>query len=54
MLKRRQTLRPAAERSTITLEKKKAWTPMQEIKVPGPDERALVHHDGERLEWQVG
>ena len=37
---------------TITLEKK-PWTPMAEILVPGPDERALVHHGGERLEWQV-
>jgi dihydroorotase len=37
---------------TITLEKK-AWTPMAEILVPGPDEKALVHHGGERLEWQV-
>jgi len=24
-----------------------------EILVPGPDARALVHHGGERLEWQV-
>ena len=37
---------------TITLEKK-AWTPMEEILVPGPDVKALVHHGGERLEWQV-
>ena len=37
---------------TLTLEKK-AWTPMAEIAVPGPDEKALVHHGGERLEWQV-
>ena len=37
---------------TITLEKK-PWTPMEEIPVPGPDERALVHHGGDRLEWQV-
>jgi hypothetical protein len=37
---------------SITLEKK-AWTPSEEIKVPGPDERTLVHHGGERLEWQV-
>jgi hypothetical protein len=26
---------------------------MEEIPVPGPDERALVHHGGDRLEWQV-
>jgi hypothetical protein len=24
-----------------------------EIKVPGPDVKALLHHGGERLEWQV-
>jgi hypothetical protein len=23
------------------------------IEVPGPDERALVHRGGERLEWRV-
>jgi dihydroorotase len=37
---------------TITLEKK-PWTPPEEVPVPGPDEKALVHHGGERLEWQV-
>jgi dihydroorotase len=37
---------------TITLEKK-PWTAPEEILVPGPDEKALVHHGGERLEWQV-
>jgi len=31
----------------------KPWTAPEEIKVPGPDEKALVHHGGERLEWQV-
>ena len=36
----------------ITLEKC-AWIPPAEIKVAGEDERALVHHGGERLEWQV-
>ena len=43
-------LKPNAD--SITLEKK-AWTPPEEIKVPGPDEKALVHHGGEKLEWQV-
>ena len=23
------------------------------IKVPGPDERTLMHHGGDKLEWQV-
>ena len=33
---------------TITLEKRE-WLVPEEIKVPGPDERALVHHGGERM-----
>jgi dihydroorotase len=37
---------------TLTLEKR-AWTPPEEIAVAGADERALVHHGGDRLEWQV-
>ena len=37
---------------TITLEKK-PWTPPEEILVPGADESALIHHGGERLEWQA-
>jgi dihydroorotase len=43
-------LPPNAE--TITLEKR-AWTVPEEIKVPGPDERALVHHGGETMAWRV-
>jgi hypothetical protein len=27
--------------------------PPEEIKVPGPDERALVHHGGEKMTWGV-
>jgi dihydroorotase len=37
---------------TITLEKS-PWTAPAVIKVSGEDERALVHHGGEQLEWQV-
>jgi hypothetical protein len=25
----------------------------EEVKVPGPDERALIYHGGETLAWQV-
>jgi len=37
---------------TITLEKR-PWTVPEEIKVEGPDARALIHHGGETLQWQV-
>jgi dihydroorotase len=37
---------------TITLEKR-PWTVPQEIKIPGPDERALIYHGGETMAWQV-
>ncbi|MGA8818851.1 MAG: dihydroorotase, partial [Xanthobacteraceae bacterium] len=37
---------------TITLEKT-AWTAPQEVKVTGPDERALVYRGGETIEWKV-
>jgi dihydroorotase len=37
---------------TITLEKRE-WTVPEEVKVPGPDERALVHHGGETMVWGV-
>ena len=37
---------------TITLEKT-AWTAPQEVKVAGPDERALVYRGGETIEWKV-
>src|SRR6201987_4924338 len=32
--------------ATITLEKK-PWMPADEVKVPGPDERALIYRGGE-------
>jgi hypothetical protein len=51
LAKWRQTL-CRQTKASITLEKK-AWTPIEKILVPGPDEKALVHHGGERLEWQV-
>ena len=43
-------LPPNEER--ITLEKS-AWTAPEEVKVEGPDERALVYRGGETIEWRV-
>jgi dihydroorotase len=37
---------------TITLEKS-SWTAPQEIKVEGPDEKALVYRGGESIDWKV-
>jgi dihydroorotase len=37
---------------TITLEKT-PWVAPEEIKVEGPDERALVYRGGETIEWKV-
>ena len=37
---------------TITLERS-PWTAPQEIKVDGPDERALVYRGGESIQWRV-
>jgi dihydroorotase len=37
---------------TITLEKH-PWKVPEEIKVPGPDERALIYKGGETVTWQV-
>jgi dihydroorotase len=37
---------------TITLEKS-SWTAPEDIKVAGPDERALIYRGGETIEWQV-
>jgi dihydroorotase len=37
---------------TITLEKS-PWTAPEDVKVPGPDERAPVYRGGETIEWQV-
>ena len=42
----------SATACTITLEKK-PWVPAEEIKVPGPDEHALIYKGGESVEWQV-
>jgi dihydroorotase len=36
----------------ITLEKS-TWTAPQEVKVEGPDEKALVYRGGETIEWKV-
>jgi dihydroorotase len=37
---------------TITLEKTE-WTAPQEVKVAGPDERALIYRGGETIAWKV-
>ena len=37
---------------TITLEKS-SWTAPEEVKVEGPDERALVYRGGETIDWRV-
>src|SRR5262249_59816406 len=39
--------------ATITLAKT-PWVPPEEVKVPGPDERALIYRGGETLQWQGG
>jgi dihydroorotase len=36
----------------ITLEKT-PWTAPKEVKVAGPDERAIVYRGGETIEWKV-
>jgi dihydroorotase len=38
--------------TTITLEKS-PWSSPQEIKVEGPDEKALIYRGGETIEWKV-
>ena len=43
-------LPPNEERSRS---KRSAWTAPGEIKVAGPDERALVYRGGETIEWKV-
>jgi dihydroorotase len=47
---RHYKLPPNEER--ITLEKS-AWTAPEEVKVEGPDEKALVYRGGEIIEWRV-
>jgi dihydroorotase len=37
---------------TVTLEKT-PWTAPEEVKVAGPDERALVYRGGETIAWKV-
>jgi dihydroorotase len=37
---------------TITLEQK-TWTAPEDVRVDGPDERALVYRGGETIEWRV-
>ena len=42
--------KPNEER--ITLEKT-PWTAPAEVKVEGPDEKALIYRGGETIEWKV-
>jgi dihydroorotase len=42
----------APNADTITLEES-AWTAPEEVEVPGPDERALIHRGGETITWRV-
>src|SRR5580698_5748903 len=44
--------RMAPNEDTITLEKV-SWTAPEEVKVAGPDERAIVYRGGETIEWKV-
>ena len=37
---------------TITLEKS-PWTAPDEVRVDGPEEKALVYRGGETIEWRV-
>ena len=37
---------------TITLERT-SWTAPEDVKVDGPEERALVHRGGETIPWKV-
>ena len=41
-----------ANTDTITLEQT-TWTAPEEVRVQGPDERALVYRGGETIEWRV-
>ncbi len=41
-----------ANTETITLERS-VWTAPEEIRIDGPEERALVHRGGETMQWKV-
>jgi dihydroorotase len=41
-----------ANEETITLERV-TWTAPEDVKVDGPEERALVHRGGETMQWKV-
>jgi len=41
-----------ANSETITLERT-TWTAPSEIKINGPEDRALVHRGGETIQWKV-
>jgi dihydroorotase len=41
-----------ANSETISLERF-AWTAPEEIRIDGPEERALVHRGGETMQWKV-
>ena len=39
-------------RETITLEQQ-SWTAPEDVRVDGPEERALIHRGGENISWKV-
>jgi len=41
-----------ANTETIVLERT-SWTVPEEVKVAGPDEKALIHRGGEQIQWKV-
>jgi len=41
-----------ANSDTITLERK-VWTAPEDMKIDGPEERALIHRGGEQIQWKV-
>ncbi len=41
-----------ANSETITLERN-VWTAPEDIKIDGPEERALIHRGGETIQWKV-
>jgi dihydroorotase len=52
LAQRREALQAAVNTETITLEKSPLVAP-EEVKVEGPDERAIVYCGGETIEWKV-
>ena len=49
---RMQALHARLHEDRITLEKT-AWTAPEDVKIEGPDDKALVYRGGETIEWKV-